>query len=127
VRGGLFGGARLRMLVEEHPPRGQLVRIRRYPIAARLVPITLVLLGSLLAASQLDGSPLLVIGALALIPVVGGLQHCGTGMALFAWAAAGDQLPPTLDRHTVEQDVRTDGNRTLEAWDDQETPDPSTA
>jgi O-antigen biosynthesis protein len=126
VRGGLFGGARLRMLVEEHPPRGQLVRIRRYPIAARLAPITLLLLGSLLAVSQLDGTPALVIGALAMIPVVGGLQHCGTGMALFASAAAGDQLPPPSDRDGAEADAPADGNPTLEAWDDQETPGPTT-
>jgi GT2 family glycosyltransferase len=112
VRGGLFGGARLRMLVEEHPPGGQLVRIRRYPIAARLAPITLLVFGSLLAASRPDGMQSLVIAALAMIPVVGSLQHCGTGMALVA--SAGHDLPP-------------DGNPTREAWDDQETPGAATA
>jgi hypothetical protein len=80
------------MLVEEHPPGGQLVRIRRYPIAARLAPITLLVFGSLLAASRPDGMQSLVIAALAMIPVVGSLQHCGTGMALVA--SAGHDLPP---------------------------------
>jgi hypothetical protein len=83
VRGGLLGGARLRLAIEEHGAGRQLVRVRSWP----WVPRVTLLLGALLGAvatvavvSEADAVTV-AIGAFAAAVMLRVLYECGAATA----------------------------------------------
>lgn len=85
VRGGLFGGARLCMVIEEHGGGRQLVRFAIRPVAARVVLLMILLFGALTILATLDGamSAGIVLGLALLVLLVRLAADCGIGIAAF--------------------------------------------
>lgn len=83
VRAGSFGGARLRLALEEYGHGRQLVRFRVWPIWAKRFPVTLALLGA--AATVFYTHDLLVtellVAAFTLV-LLRALREAGSGMAI---------------------------------------------
>jgi O-antigen biosynthesis protein len=92
VRGGLFGGARLIMAIEEHGAQRQLVRFRVAPRFSILWVLAAISLGVLVVATGLDRVWLAsgVLGAVALVLAVGIVLESGTAMSSLAFAVQGE-------------------------------------
>jgi GT2 family glycosyltransferase len=83
VRGGLLGGARLLMAIEEHGSGKQLARFRVWPRYSPLVPV-MVLLFSLLAVDAATNHATFVFGVMCAIAALLGLlsiRSCSAAMA----------------------------------------------
>ena len=83
VRGGILGGARIRVLAEEHGAGHQLVRFRAWPWAAPAgvaLAVTFATLSILAAASSAPAAAV-VLAVIALVLSLRIALDCGTGMA----------------------------------------------
>jgi hypothetical protein len=90
VRGGLFGGARLRLAIEEHGAGRQLVRVRTWPRVAwgsLALSALLVTLAGLAAASG-GGTVTIALAALAAAFAARVLYECGLASAAVRKAVA---------------------------------------
>ncbi|HEY3215384.1 MAG TPA: glycosyltransferase [Candidatus Eisenbacteria bacterium] len=83
LRGGLLGGARLRMAVEEHGGGRQMVRLRAWPRCAAGTIALVAVLAGLAAAATRDGSAPagITLGALALLLASWMVKDCASAMA----------------------------------------------
>jgi hypothetical protein len=90
VRGGLFGGARLRMAVEEHGAGKQMVRPRSWPrLWAPGVGLALLFgMGAIMAALGQAWIASLVLGSIAVLVTLRTLQECASAAAFFRYAAS---------------------------------------
>ncbi|MGE5617365.1 MAG: glycosyltransferase, partial [Candidatus Woesearchaeota archaeon] len=99
VRGGLLGGARLRIAIEEHGGGRQLLRLRSWPYSSRIV----VLLGTLvlgLAAAAAMGHALrsaIILAAVAALAFLRLGYECGAAGATITHALA-QPLPSGADQ-----------------------------
>jgi GT2 family glycosyltransferase len=97
VPGGLLGGARLMMLVEEHGDGRQLARFRAWPRCSPVGVAISAILGGLALAAVTDGVPVvaaaLAVGALALAGRL--LLECGAavGVVTEAWHGLARRTP----------------------------------
>jgi len=75
VRGGLLGGARTRMTVEEHGAGRQLIRFRSWPRVSVFGLALVLIFGGLSTAAAIDGAraAFAILAALALLVTVGAL------------------------------------------------------
>jgi hypothetical protein len=89
VRGGMLGGARILMAVEEHGDGRQLIRFRAWPRPIAACTITLLILAGLAAAAAAFRAWGLctVLGAGAMALGVGALLDCRVAMGAFLAAA----------------------------------------
>jgi hypothetical protein len=91
VRGGLLGGARLRLAIEEHGAGRQLVRVRSWPHISSAATVLGALVASLAGLAALSGAGLAA-GALGLLALLLGLRlafECGTASATIRLALRG--------------------------------------
>jgi hypothetical protein len=100
VRGGLFGGARLRMVVEEHGTGNQMVRTRSWPRVWAVGVGVALLFGGGAAMAALDQAWIAssVLGGIAFLVTVRTLQECASATAFFQNAA------PGLERATQSEE-----------------------
>jgi hypothetical protein len=83
VRGGILGGARLLMAVEDHGAGKQLIRVRTWPICTRgawALLISLVLLTAAMAADR-AWTPAAIVGALTVLAGAGALEECAAAIS----------------------------------------------
>ena len=83
VKGGLFGGVRLLMSVEDHGAGTQFVRVRSWPLCRSVGPMFIFLLASLTVMSAVDQAWIVcaVLGGLTGVLTIRTLLECG-------WSAA---------------------------------------
>jgi GT2 family glycosyltransferase len=100
LRGGVLGGARLRLAIEEHGAGKQLVRVRSWPHA----PGTAILLGALVGAvaglaliSNADAATV-TLGIVAVSLIARLIYECGSATATIKRALAG---PPDVEQPPV--------------------------
>jgi hypothetical protein len=98
VRGGLLGGARVLMAVEEHGGGTQLIRIRSWPNCAPVALVMTLLLASLAIGAAIERAWLAsaILGLVALLPIHRTIMECA-----FASGATRHALP-ALDLEAVE-------------------------
>ena len=97
LRGGLFGAARVRLMVEEHGQGRQLARLHVWP---RLAPRSLIVLGlsasiAVVAAIDREWSAATIFAILALLVLGRGVQECGRCVATFARMLGRRQRTPS--------------------------------
>ena len=92
LRGGLFGGVRGVVAVEEHGAGKQLVRMRAVPYVPRLALTVIVVLSTLtsFAAADVAGLAAFALGGIA--AALGALVFRDCGAATGAWAAAAQSI-----------------------------------
>jgi GT2 family glycosyltransferase len=92
VRGGMFGGARMVMAIEEHGAGKQLVRFRVTPRSSITWVVMIISLGVLAVAAGLDGVWLVsgVLGAGASVVIVATVLAAGTGVSSLVTASQGE-------------------------------------
>src|SRR5262249_13552220 len=83
VRGGLLGGARARMTVEEHGGGRQLIRFRSWPRFSVFGLPLILMFGALATAAAIDGAPIafVALAALALLVTVGAVWEGASSLA----------------------------------------------
>jgi len=83
VRGGLLGGARTQMTVEEHGAGRQLIRFRSWPRVSVFGLALVLLFGGLATAAAIDDAPIgfVVLAALALLMTIGALCEGASSLA----------------------------------------------
>jgi hypothetical protein len=88
VRGGLLGGARLRMAIEEHGSGRQLVRVRSWPHTPGTAVLTGVLAGALAVLALLSDADAetVTFGVLAAALVIRVIYECGAAAATISQA-----------------------------------------
>jgi GT2 family glycosyltransferase len=99
VRGGPFGAARLRMVLEEHGAGKQMVRFRSWPrcskgataLAASSAAV------AVLAGTNDAGLVALVLGAIAVAILAWILHDCATAAGILLSAVAGGSVEPMYD------------------------------
>ena len=82
VQGGIAGGVRITMAVEEHGAGKQLARFRLRPVAPRIAGLVVTLFAVLAISAGVDGSSLaaFVLGAIAVAVCAWVLMSCGFAM-----------------------------------------------
>jgi hypothetical protein len=88
IRGGLLGGVRARLGVEEHGAGKQLLLFRAWPVCSLVGVAIEILFAALATAAALDKvwTVAALLGALALLPAVWTLQLCARAQAALVGA-----------------------------------------
>jgi hypothetical protein len=88
IRGGLLGGVRARLGLEDHGAGKQLLLFRARPVCSRVVLAIGILIAALGVAAELDKAwaAAALLGLLALLPAVWSLQLCARAQGALARA-----------------------------------------
>jgi hypothetical protein len=85
LKGGLFGGARLQIVIEEHGAGKQLIRFRTWPKIKSAAGVLLLLSLAFFVAAAYDGAaiPEIIFGAAAFFLFWRMAQECSEGLSAF--------------------------------------------